>query len=231
MMFKPKQEKILVDAVIFDLDGTIIDSIGIYYKIVEAVLERLGLPQVSTTDLRDATENGIFDWKMVFPGEIKENKEEVIKNAWKIVEEIYPKMFMEKVKLIPGAVDVLTRVSERGIKLAVVTSTPQKNMTYKLKPLIESGISHLIKEIITADDTTRKKPAADPLIECNKRLGIAAGKSVYVGDTRVDIKAGKAAGTKTIGVLTGFDDFESLKREKPDAIIKSIAGLPDVILI
>ena len=48
---------------------------------------------------------------------------------------------------------------------------------------------------------------------------------------RLDIKAGKAAGTKTIGVLTGFDDFESLKREKPDAIIKSITELPDVILM
>lgn len=149
----------------------------------------------------------------------------------KLCDILYSKMFFEKVKLIPGAADVLTRVSERGIKLAVVTSTPQKNMTTKLKPLIESGINHLIKEIITADDTTRKKPAADPLIECNKRLGIAARKSVYVGDMRLDIKAGKAAGTKTIGVLTGFDDFESLKSEKPDAIIKSIAELPDVILM
>ena len=230
-MIKPKQEKILVDAVILDLDGTIIDSIGIYFKIVNAVLERLGLPQVSTSDLMDATENGEFDWNMILPGEIKENKKEVIENAWKIAEEIYPKMFFEKVNLIPGAKDVLTRVSKTGIKLAVVTSTPQKNMTYKLKPLIESGISHLMEEIITADDTSRKKPAADPLIECSKRLGIAAGKSVYVGDMRLDIKAGKSAGTKTIGVLTGFADFESLKTEKPDAIINSIAELPDVILM
>jgi phosphoglycolate phosphatase-like HAD superfamily hydrolase len=140
-------------------------------------------------------------------------------------------MFLDKVKLIPGAADILTRVSERGIKLAVVTSTPQKNMTAKLKPLIDSGISHLLEEIITADDTVKTKPAADPVVECNKRLGISAGRSVYVGDMRLDIKAGKAAGTKTIGVLTGFDDFESLKTEKPDAIINSIAELPDVILM
>ncbi|MCP4368782.1 MAG: HAD family hydrolase [Deltaproteobacteria bacterium] len=229
MIFQPKQQKILADAVIFDLDGTIIDSIGIYYKIVEVVLERLGLPQVSTADLRKATEDGGFDWSLIFPEEIKENKKQLIKKAWKLAEEIGPKMFFEKVELIPGAADVLTRVSERGIKLAVVTSTPQKNMTAKLKPLIESGINHLMEEIITADDTTRTKPAADPVVECNKRLGIAAGKSVYVGDMRLDIKAGKAAGTKTIGVLTGFDDFESLKREQPDAIIKSITELPDVI--
>ncbi len=90
---------------------------------------------------------------------------------------------------------------------------------------------YLMEEIITADDTSRKKPAADPLIECSKRLGIAAGKSVYVGDMRLDIKAGKSAGTKTIGVLTGFADFESLKTEEPDAIINSIAELPDVIFM
>ena len=227
-MFKPNR-KILVDAVIFDLDGTIIDSIGIYYKIIEAVLERLGLPQVSMSDVRNATKDGGFEWSMTFPEGIKENREELIKNAWKIAEEISPKMFSEKVKLIPGAADVLTSVSKSGIKLAVVTSTPQKNMTAKLKPLIKSGIRLLMEEIITADDTTRTKPAADPVVECNNRLGIAAGKSVYVGDMRLDIKAGKAAGTKTVGVLTGFDDFESLKAEEPDAIITSITDLPDVI--
>ena len=229
-MFKPNR-KILADAIIFDLDGTIIDTIGIYFKIVAAVLERLGLPQVSTAALKNATENGGFDWGMILPEEINENKDEIIKNAWKIAEEISPKMFFEKVKLIPGAKDILTRVSKRRIKLAIVTSTPQKNMTSKLNPLIKSGISHLIREIITADDTAKIKPAADPLIECNKRLGIDPKKSVYVGDMRLDIKAGKAAGTKTIGVLTGFDDFESLQKEKPDAIINSIAELPNVILI
>ncbi|NNL43519.1 MAG: HAD hydrolase-like protein, partial [Desulfobacterales bacterium] len=166
---------------------------------------------------------------MVFPEETKEDKEELIKNAWKLAEEIGPKLFLDKVKLIPGAAEVLTRVSQRGIKLAVVTSTPKENMTAKLKPLIDSGISHLMEEIITADDTERIKPAADPVVECNKRLGIPAGKSVYVGDMRLDIKAGKAAGTKTIGVLTGFDDFESLKTENPDAIINSINELSDVI--
>ena len=50
-----------------------------------------------------------------------------------------------------------------------------------------------------------------------------------MGDARIDIKAGKAAGMKTIGVLTGFDDLKTLGREEPDAIIESVADLPDVI--
>jgi len=50
-----------------------------------------------------------------------------------------------------------------------------------------------------------------------------------VGDARTDIQAGKAAGMKTIGVLTGFDDHEALNRENPDSIIESIAQLPKII--
>jgi phosphoglycolate phosphatase len=52
---------------------------------------------------------------------------------------------------------------------------------------------------------------------------------VYVGDTRVDIRAGRAAGMGTVGVLTGFDDCQSLKNESPDAIIDSIAQLNETI--
>lgn len=55
--------------------------------------------------------------------------------------------------------------------------------------------------------------------------------NVYVGDTRVDIRAGNAAGMKTVGVLTGFDDYDALKNELPDAIIDSIAQLCETLVI
>ncbi len=226
-----KPEKLIVDAAIFDLDGTIIDSVGIYHRIVDATLDRLGLPPVSMARLRDAAENEDFDWQKVFPEEIDTANTDLVETAWKVVEEISPHMFSDAVELIPGTADILTRVAKSGLTIAIVTSTPQKSLPPKIVPLVDAGIHHFFDEIITSDDTTRRKPAADPLIECLKRLGIAPEESVYVGDTRVDIKAGKAAGTKTIGVLTGFDDFESLQGEHPDAIIASITGLPSVLRI
>ena len=64
-----------------------------------------------------------------------------------------------------------------------------------------------------------------------KSLNYIAEYCVYVGDTRVDIRAGNAAGMKTVGVLTGLDDFNALKRENPDAIIDSIAQLDVTIRI
>jgi len=140
-------------------------------------------------------------------------------------------MFKQRVTLLPGAAESLRKVAACGLKLAVVTSTPLQNMPAKLEPLQAAGIFDLLQEIITADDTERRKPSADPLLECCRRLAVDPGKSVYIGDTLIDIQAGKAAGTGTIGVLTGFDTCEMLQEEKPDAIISSLAGLAEVILL
>jgi phosphoglycolate phosphatase-like HAD superfamily hydrolase len=88
-----------------------------------------------------------------------------------------------------------------------------------------------LEAVVTTDDVRHKKPAAEPLILGSKILGIPPENCVYVGDTRVDIRAGKAAGMGTVGVLTGFDDRDALQKETPDAIISSIAQLiPNVVL-
>ena len=221
--------KLQVDAVIFDLDGTLIDSIGIYFKIVDIVFERLSLPPVSREAILEAVKEGDFDWDCVLPDDVKERKDEIISNAVEIILEIYPRMFGKDLKLIQGVDRVLKTISRDGLRIGLVTSTPQQGMVYKMKPLKKAGIDKLFEAIITTDDVKNKKPAAEPLVECLRRLQVDAIRSVYVGDTRVDIKAGKSAGMKTIGVLTGFDDLTALEEEEPDAIIQSVRDLPDVI--
>jgi 2-phosphoglycolate phosphatase len=218
--------KLQVDAVIFDLDGTLIDSIGIYFRIVDIVFKRLNLPPVS----REAIlEDGDFDWDCVLPDDVKDRKDEIIADAVEIIIEIYPRMFGKDLKLIQGADRVLKTISCDGLRIGLVTSTPQQGMVHKMQPLKKAGIDKLFEAIITTDDVKNKKPAAEPLIECARRLQVDTNRSVYVGDTRVDIKAGKAAGMRTIGVLTGFDDRTALEEEEPDKIIQSIKDLPDLI--
>jgi phosphoglycolate phosphatase-like HAD superfamily hydrolase len=65
------------------------------------------------------------------------------------------------------------------------------------------------------------------LLECARRLGENPGKCAYVGDTTGDIVAGKAAGMRTIGVLTGLDDYQALKGEDPDMILDSVSQLQE----
>jgi HAD superfamily hydrolase (TIGR01549 family) len=159
------------------------------------------------------------------PGE----RAELVAEARKISAQVAPRLFEAGVNLIAGTAEVLTRLAAGGLTLAIVTSTPGENMAAKLRPLEASASLKLFEKIVTADDTMRKKPAPDPLLRCCRDLGIAPSSAVYVGDMRVDIQAGKAAGTGTVGVLTGFDDYETLRAQQPDAIIASVADLSPVL--
>ncbi len=223
--------KLKVETVMLDLDGTIIDSVGIYYEIVKVTLQEMNLPEVSTAQIRRANRDGRFLWEKLFPADMFGEQADLQDQAWAIARRISPAMFKQRVTLLPGAADSLRQAAACGLKMAIVTSTPRQNMPAKLEPLQEAGIFELFQEIITADDTKLKKPAPDPLRECCRRLAIAPEKSVYIGDTLIDIQAGKAAGTGTIGVLTGFDTRAMMQEEKPDAIIPGLAQLSEVILL
>ena len=226
-----KNKKIRVNAVLLDLDGTLIDSAPIYYQIIDIVFERLGVPPVSRKILQDAMDDGDFDWDYVLPDSMKPRKEKLIAEARLIIDEVAPPMFRQQIKLIPGAAEVCAKIAARNLKIGLVTSTPRDYLSAKLVPLREAEIEDLLQVIVTADDVANKKPHAEPLIEGSRQLGAAVEQCVYVGDTRVDIRAGIAAGMKTVGVLTGFDDFKTLEKEKPDAILSSIARLFETIII
>jgi len=224
-----KNKKINVNAVLFDLDGTLIDSAPIYYQIIDIIFERLGVPPVSRVILQDAMDDGDFDWDYVLPASMKPRKEALIAEARIIIDEIAPSLFREQIKLIPGAADVCVKLAASNLKIGLVTSTPRDYLAVKLTPLREADIEKLFEVIVTADEVTNKKPHAEPLIRASQDMEAAADRCVYVGDTRIDVRAGHAAGMKTVGVLTGFDDFESLQKEKPDAILDSIAQLGETL--
>jgi len=225
------RNKLFVDAVIFDMDGTLIDSIDIYFEIVEIALKRLELPQVSRKKILDAAETGDFNWDLILPDEVKNKKDEIIAAAWEVINEIAPQMFAENIELIRGADTILQNISASIPKIGLVTSTQRQYLKNKMQPLKSAGVDKLFEVIITSDDVANRKPDPDPLIECAKRLDVNPGKCVYVGDTRTDMQAGKAAGMRTVGVLTGFDDHDALNQEMPDAIIDSIEYLMEVIAI
>jgi HAD superfamily hydrolase (TIGR01509 family) len=223
------QKKIKVDAVIFDLDGTLIDSIDIYFGIVENALKRLGLPQVPRSRIVAAAESEDFKWELVLPEDIMERRENIIDEAWAVINDIAPKMFADDLDIIRGADDILKRISAGGLKIGLVTSTQKHYLETKMLPLKDAGVDRLFEVIITSDDVNKRKPAPDPLLTCARRLELEPAKCVYVGDTATDMQSGDAAGMRRIGVLTGFDDFEALNKETPDAVIHSIANLTDVI--
>jgi HAD superfamily hydrolase (TIGR01662 family) len=224
-----KQKKLKVGAVIFDLDGTLIDSIDIYFTIVEKALERLKLPPVSRNTILAAAESEDFNWELILPQEVLSRKDKIIDKAWGVINEIAPRMFEDQMELIQGADTIVENLSSNGLKIGLVTSSQKQYLEIKMQPLKQAGVEELFEVIITTDDVLKRKPAPDPLITCAQQLDMRPGNCVYIGDTATDIKAGKAAGMRTIGVLTGFDDHAILEKEKPDAIMKSVRNLLEVI--
>ena len=224
-----KQKKLKVAAVIFDLDGTLIDSIDIYFTIVENALKRLNLPAISRNQILAAAESEEFKWELVLPQDVLSRKEEIIDEAWAVINEIAPQMFADNLELIQGAERIVENLSSSGLKIGLVTSTQRQYLETKMQPLKNAGVDTLFEAIITSDDVEKRKPAPDPLITCAQQLDMKPGNCVYVGDTTTDIKAGKAAGMRTIAVLTGFDEYQALETEMPDAIIENVQKLLEVI--
>ncbi|MBN1103268.1 MAG: HAD family hydrolase [Deltaproteobacteria bacterium] len=214
-----------IGAVIFDLDGTLLDTREILFNVVERALESVDLPMVSREVLVEAASEGDFDWNRVLPTLSESGREEIIVRIRAVIGEIYPRLLKERATLIPGAARLLRVLSETGTKIALVTSTPKRYMDIKLRVLRSSGIEALFDVILGADDVEKKKPDPEPLLECARRLGIAPGECVYIGDMRMDIRAGKSAGMKTVGVLTGFDNPMTLEVESPDVIVDTVAVL------
>ena len=222
--------KFNVDAVLFDLDGTLLDSIGIYFEIIKTVFKKLDLVMPHTERIREAAKTGEFEWDQVFQANSAEEMDDLIKQTHQIAARIYPKLFGENLKLVPSTKETLEYLIQNRIKVGVVTSTPRQNLTLKMPALEYSGINDLLEVIIAADDAPRKKPAPDPLLMACQKLDILPAQCMYVGDSRTDIQAGKAAGMLTVGVLTGIDELEALQQEGPDAVVDSIADLKDMLL-
>lgn len=225
-----EKQRMKVDAVVFDLDGTLIDTLDIYCRILNIALERLGFQPVARETVVEAAREGEFEWGRVLPGGLGNSMEDTVARVREIIEALYKKALHEEAELIPGASEVLKKIPAMGLKMALVTSTPWRYLQIKLNPLRKAGVADLFDVVITSDDVPQKKPAPEPLITCGQRLGIPMERAVYVGDSRVDIRAGKAAGMQTAGVLTGMEDRESLVRERPDVIIENVTGLMSLII-
>jgi HAD superfamily hydrolase (TIGR01509 family) len=177
--------------------------------------------------MRKAIKDGGFDWDLVLPSGTGATTEDLIASARDVIREMYPRVFEDDVDLVPGAEHLLRKLHVRNVKLALVTSTLGRFIEFKLIPLKKHGLRDLFQTVITLDDVKNRKPSGDPLLECARRLGENPEKCAYVGDATVDIVAGKAAGMRTIAVLTGVDDYEAIKAEDPDMILESVSQLTD----
>ncbi|RTZ99873.1 MAG: hypothetical protein DSY90_00215 [Deltaproteobacteria bacterium] len=221
--------RFFVSAVMFDLDGTLIDSVNVYFKVVQAAFRKLDLPPVSRAQIYAAVDDGQFKWERVLPAELLAGRDDIVLRGMAAARQVYPEIFRRDVGFFEGVPELLAGIHARGIKIGIVTATPGDNMAEKEMLLAGNGVAEYIDTLVTNDDAPLPKPAPDAVFECCRRLSVSPGQSLFVGDTSVDIRAGKAAGTLTAAVLTGFDSLETLQNDDPDVILNRVADLEGMI--
>lgn len=196
------------EAVLFDLDGTLVDSLPLIFRTYRHVFDEMGIPW---------DEKGIE--KMIgLP--LKDIGKHFTGKEESCFEDLYQKHYHRDLDrftvLFPGALAMLSSLKEQQIKLGVVTS---KGKPGTAKTMAFTGIDRFMDVIITAHDLLKHKPDPAPLLHAVGLLGTHVSRAIYIGDSRFDILTGRRAGTRTLGVTWGLASREEMASLQPDGII------------
>jgi len=127
--------------------------------------------------------------------------------------------------LVPGVHEMLLEVGKR-YPMAVVSARDARTTNIFLE---QFDLERLFTCVATAQTCKHTKPFPDPILWASQQMGIPADSCLMIGDTTVDIRAGRAAGAQTIGVLCGFGEEDELRHRGADLILSSTAELADVL--
>jgi HAD superfamily hydrolase (TIGR01509 family) len=211
-----------LEGIVFDVDGTLTDSIECYYEVFREVTARQGI-RVNREDVLEPMATGTLIWDRAIPKNTPD-RERVIQELQSAIPTIFRQVF-QRVRPFPGLDTVLSELRQRAFKLGAVTSS----WKLAVQPLIDHGLVHHFGVIVTTEDGFAPKPAPDSILGCLRRMNVHPAHALTVGDTPLDIRAGKAAGTMTIGVLSGIGNRAQLEAEAPTAIMDGIAQIVSVL--
>src|ERR1043165_4116658 len=131
---------------------------------------------------------------------------------------------LKKFLLVPGVDKMLAHMQGR-YRMAIVTARDQKST---LRFLNQFDLCKFFDVIVTGLSAAHTKPYPDPILLAAQKLGVRPQECLMIGDTTVDIRAGKSAGAQTVGVLCGFGVENELRQLGADRILKSTSDLPEI---
>lgn len=200
--------------VLFDLDGTLIDSVDLIIDSYHHTFRQHGLALTSREELID----GIGTPLAAVFGRMTDQRSEI--DAWiATYREFNLAHHDTRVRAFPGVVDMVQRIHRGGRRLGVVTS---KNNAGARRGLRLIGLEEVMSVVVGADDVKRHKPDPEPVEQALARLDVAPHTAVFIGDSHHDVASGKAAGVRTIAVCWGPISRERLALAGPDHLCSSI---------
>ena len=206
--------------VVFDLDGTIADTLPLIYEAFDAALR----PVVGRR-LADAEIRAMFGPpdNHIIRSLVKADHEA----AFRRYVDTYEREHERLVSAFHGVDDVLRRAAAAGVKLGVVTGKSRQTALFTLETL---GMLPVFGAVYAGDDVARQKPDPEAVIKVLDDLGHdPATPGAFVGDSAADVEAGRAAGLTTIAVTWGSPDHDQLFAAKPDVTVHAARELADAL--
>ncbi|MEK6691084.1 MAG: HAD-IA family hydrolase [Nitrospirota bacterium] len=213
-------QKKVVDLIIFDQDGTLVDSISDITNSVNYALDTVGLSVFDVDTIRGFVGEGITKLIEKTLGPHKE----FLERARSLFLEYYSSHLTDNTYIYPNVVDLLEYFKRK--KKAVI-SNKLESLT---KDLLEGlGIIHYFDIVLGGDSIGRKKPFPDSIIKVLDVFDVKKSRVVMIGDSPTDIKAGKGAGVLTCGVTYGYRGRDEILSAEPDFLIDDILELKEII--
>ncbi|WP_437927272.1 HAD-IA family hydrolase [Sorangium sp. So ce291] len=212
-------------AVVFDLDGTLIDSRGDIVAAVNHALKATGrapLPgQVIVRYVGDGA-RALCARAARLP-ESSEDVEELVRHFLAY----YERHPLDFTRWMPGAQEMIERLSDLGdLSLCVCTNKPRSTTNAVLAAL---GVGARFHAVVAGGDIAEKKPEPGPLLHLAGLLGVQPHRMVMVGDGPQDIECARRAGARSIAVLGGFGSQQDLLNARPDVLLRTMIELWDVL--
>ncbi|MEI8183781.1 MAG: HAD-IB family phosphatase [Desulfomonile sp.] len=204
-----------VEAVAFDMDGTLLDSLDAIAEAFNHMFSRLGYPSMTVEEVARKTSISLIDFVKSFlrPDEVQP--------GIKIFRDYYDTIFLEKTSLVPGAVDTLKALNG-NVSKGIVTN---KRGRYARILADHFGLAGNMERIIGAEDGFKAKPSGEMFEEFMQSVGVARDKTIYVGDAPLDIQAAENAGIDAFAVASPIFSAEELALCRPRRVLRNITEL------
>lgn len=206
-------------AVVFDLDGTLLNTLEDLTDSVNAALAAFGQPQKTIEQIRTYVGNGIRNLmkRSVTDGEENPDFEKIFQKF----REHYKEHCQDKTRPYDGVMDLLRTLKEKGIKMAIVSNKAD----FAVKELNAYYFKEFNMTAIGEREGIARKPAPDSVLSALQELGVSPDQAVYVGDSEVDLETAARAELPCISVLWGFREEELLREHGAENFAKTTEEL------
>ncbi|MGI5055328.1 HAD family hydrolase [Treponema socranskii] len=206
-------------AVIFDMDGTILDTLDDLVSSVNYALEANGLPKRTREEVRRFVGNGAV--KLIRRAVPEGTEDDLFDKVFALYTSYYDVHCADATKPYDGITELLALLRSKGVKTAVVSNKPDE----AVRILAETYFPHLFDAAVGTREGIKTKPAPDSVFEIIKTIGAEKKDCVYVGDSEVDMETAKNAGIPCISVSWGFKEREFLAEHGAQKIVNNAKEL------